>query len=234
MSTDVTRRTKYCQVPQRTHPLAQTAKRQQRPRPEDVRRVILDATRQLYFEKGYAGTNTDEIAALSSVSKQTIYRHFTDKDDLVRAAILSLIADAEEQGAESFDALAESDSPERDLRIFARQHLHDVIQPNIMRMRRRIIAEVDRFPDVAKAWYDAAPKRGHEKLAASFARLQERGFLRMADPLLAAEQFNWLILSIPMNRAMFDAAATSDTSRHADYADAAVDVFLAAYGAERT
>lgn len=213
--------------------MAQTAKRQQRPHPDEVRRAILDATLQLYLENGYAGTNTDEIAAVSSVSKQTIYRHFADKDELVREALLSLISAAENQGAESFDALAETDDLRRDLRIFARQHLHDVIQPDIMRIRRRIIAEVDRFPDVAKAWYDAAPKRGHEKLAATFARLQERGFLRMEDPLLAAEQFNWLILSIPMNRAMFDAGSVTDTSHHAVYADAAVDVLLAAYGKER-
>lgn len=214
--------------------MSQAVKRQPRPHPDEVRRAILDATLQLYLEKGYAGTNTDEIAAVSSVSKQTIYRHFADKDDLVREAILGLIAAAEQQGADSFDALAESNNPERDLRIFARQHLHDVIQPDIMRMRRRIIAEVDRIPDVAKAWYDAAPKRGHEKLAECFTRLQERGFLRMEDPLLAAEQFNWLILSIPMNRAMFDAGSVTDTSRHAVYADAAVDVFLAAYGVKES
>lgn len=213
--------------------MAQTAKRQQRPRPDEVRRAILDATLQLYLENGYAGTNTDEIAAVSSVSKQTIYRHFADKDELVREALLSLISAAENQGAESFDELAETDDLRRDLRIFARQHLHDVIQPDIMRIRRRIIAEVDRFPDVARAWYDAAPKRGHEKLAATFARLRERGFLRMEDPLLAAEQFNWLILSIPMNRAMFDAGSVTDTSNHAVYADAAVNVFLAAYSTER-
>ncbi|MFN4202667.1 MAG: TetR/AcrR family transcriptional regulator [Tabrizicola sp.] len=212
-------------------PPASAAARQLRPHPEDVRRAILDATLRLYLERGYAGTSTDEVAALSAVSKQTIYRHFADKDDLVRTAILSLIAAAEDQGAESFDALAESDDLERDLRAFARQHLIDVIQPDIMRVRRRIIAEVDRFPDVAKAWYEAAPNRAQEKLAACFARLRERGLLRMADTHLAAEQFNWLILSGPMNRAMFDADAVADTSRHAEYANAAVDVFLAAYGA---
>ncbi|MFN4090588.1 MAG: TetR/AcrR family transcriptional regulator [Alphaproteobacteria bacterium] len=213
-------------------PTARAAARQPRPRPDDVRRAILEATLKLYLDKGYAGTSTDEVAALSSVSKQTIYRHFADKDDLVRAAILSLIAAAEDQGAESFDALAESDNLERDLRAFAQQHLIDVIQPDIMQLRRRIIAEVDRFPDVAKAWHEAAPRRAHEKLAATFLRLQERGLLRMADPQLAAEQFNWLILSIPMNRAMFDADAVADRSRHEDYANSAVDVFLAAYGAE--
>lgn len=205
------------------------AKRRPRPKSDDVRRAILEAALQLYLEKGYEGTNTDAVAALAAVSKQTIYRHFADKDDLVRAAMFSLIGEAEEQGAESFDALAESEDLERDLRIFARQHIRDVIQPDIMRMRRRIVGEVDRFPEVAKAWYAAAPQRAHEKLAACFERLCERGLLTMDDPLLAAEQFNWLILSIPMNRAMFDAASVAETSRHAVYADAAVDVFLAAY-----
>lgn len=213
--------------------MTQTAKRQPRPQPDEVRRSILDATLRLYLDKGYAGTNTDEIAALSAVSKQTIYRHFADKDDLVRAAIRRLIAEAEDRGADSLDALATSDDLARDLRVFARQHIDDVIQPDTMRLRRRIIAEVDRFPDIARAWYDAAPRRGHETLAACFARLQERGFLRMDDPLLAAEQFNWLILSIPLNRAMFDAASVTDRSRHGDYADAAVAVFLAAYGTAR-
>lgn len=213
--------------------MAQIAKRQVRPQPDDVRNAILDATLQLYLERGYAGTNTDEIAAMSSVSKQTIYRHFTDKDDLVRAAIQRLIATAEEQGAESFDALAKSEDLERDLRVFARQHIQDVIHPDIMRMRRRIIAEVDRFPEVAKAWYDAAPKRAREKLAECLVRLCDRGLLRVADAEIAAEHLNWLILSIPLNRALFDAASVEDRTRHADYAEAAIDVFLAAYGTER-
>lgn len=202
-----------------------------RQQPAEVRKAILDATLSLFLEKGYSGTNTDEIAAVSSVSKQTIYRHFADKDDLVREAIKGVIATAEEQGADAFDVLAESDDLERDLRVFARRHIEDVIQPDIMRMRRRIIAEVDRLPDIALAWYEAAPKRAAEKLASCFERLRERGLLHMADPDLAAEQFNWLILSIPMNRAMFDSASVADTTRHADFAEAAVDVFLAAYGA---
>lgn len=209
------------------------AKRRPRPHPDDVRRAILDATLRLYLEKGYAGTNTDEVASLSSVSKQTIYRHFADKDDLVREAIKSLIAATEEQGAESFDVLAESQDLERDLRLFARQHIFDVIRAENMQMRRRIISEADRFPDIALAWYEAAPKRAKEKLAASLARLCDRGLLHIPDTEIAAEQFNWLILSIPMNRAMFDHASVNDTARHADYADAAVDVFLAAFGAAR-
>jgi TetR/AcrR family transcriptional regulator, mexJK operon transcriptional repressor len=54
--------------------------------------------------------------------------------------------------------------------------------------------------------------------------------LHVPDPLLAAEHFNWLILSIPMNRAMFSGDDEPfDRGRLEYYADEAVRVFLAAY-----
>lgn len=213
--------------------MAANRTRRPRPRPDEVRQAILDAARQLYLARGYGGTSTDEVAALAAVSKQTLYRHFADKDELVAEVIRTVIAAAEARGAEEFDALAGSDDLERDLRRFARGHIRDVIQPEIMQMRRRIVAEVDRFPKLALAWYDAAPKRGHEKLRECFEHLRERGLLQMDDAALAAEHFNWLILSIPLNRAMFDAASVFDTGKHDYYADQAVRVFLAAYGRRR-
>jgi hypothetical protein len=67
-------------------------------------------------------------------------------------------------------------------------------------------------------------------LADQFTSLAARGLLRVPDPLLAAEQFNWLVLSIPLNRAMFGLAppGARDLRR---YADEGVRIFLAAYGA---
>jgi TetR/AcrR family transcriptional regulator, mexJK operon transcriptional repressor len=210
--------------------LAQTRNPRSRPSHDSVRRDIVEATKRIYLAKGYAGTSTDEVAALSAVSKQTIYRHFANKDDLIAAVITDTIALAEAQGAAEFDALAESDDLERDLKVFARQHIADVIQPETMQLRRRIIGEVDRFPEQALAWYIAGPRRGHQKLKTCFERLHERGLLRIGDPEIAAEQFNWLVLSIPMNAAMFDANASFDAARLNDIADAAVRVFLSAYG----
>ena len=65
-----------------------------------------------------------------------------------------------------------------------------------------------------------------------FAAWDRRGLLRVPDPVLAGRQFNWLVLSIPLNKAM--AYATDEplfTRAELDhYADEAVRVFLAAYG----
>jgi TetR/AcrR family transcriptional regulator, mexJK operon transcriptional repressor len=53
----------------------------------------------------------------------------------------------------------------------------------------------------------------------------------VADPLLAAQNLNYLILSVPLNDAMFTARDTPYPRRRLQrYADEAVRVFLAAYG----
>jgi TetR/AcrR family transcriptional regulator, mexJK operon transcriptional repressor len=122
---------------------------------QQVRQAILQTTRQLYLAKGYAGTSTDEIAALSSVSKQTIYRHFADKEDLVVAMLRDTVTASEARSADEFEALAGTDDLRRDLQLFARRHIKEVIQPHVTQMRRRIIGDADRFPDLAREWYNA-------------------------------------------------------------------------------
>src|SRR5579859_3742836 len=55
------------------------------------RRAILDAATTVFLSNGYLGTSMDEIAALARVSKQTVYKHFADKErlfsEIVRATV---------------------------------------------------------------------------------------------------------------------------------------------------
>jgi TetR/AcrR family transcriptional regulator, mexJK operon transcriptional repressor len=193
------------------------------------RRAILDAARALFLRNGYAGTSMDDVAARAAVSKQTVYKHFVDKERLFTAIITGDIAATEQLTQSLVDALPEN--LEHDLREFARRHIVEVMQPHLVRMRRILIGEADRFPDLAAAWYERGPERAHATFAGWFTALAERGLLRVPDPLLAAEHFNWLVLSIPMNRAMFSGDDEPfDRDRLEYYADEAVRVFLAAYG----
>jgi AcrR family transcriptional regulator len=50
-----------------------------------TRRRILDASRQLFNEKGYAGTTLAEIAAAVGIAEGNLWYHFRTKRDLVRA-----------------------------------------------------------------------------------------------------------------------------------------------------
>jgi hypothetical protein len=73
-------------------------------------------------------------------------------------------------------------------------------------------------------------------LARSFGSIAaaDDGRLRIDDAELAAQHFIWLVLSIPLNRAMLlgDDHGLTDNDLER-YADLGVDVFLAAYGRDR-
>lgn len=196
------------------------------------RRAIVDAARTVFLRNGYGRTTMDEIAALAAVSKQTVYKHFADKQRLFTQIITGDIEQVETQSQPLVQALGASDDVERDLRELARQHVALVTQPHLVRLRRLVISEAERFPDLARTWYERGPERGYATLAEQFAELDRRGRLRIPDPVLAAQHFNWLVLSVPLNKAMFLGGDTRFPPRELRrWADEGARVFLAAYGA---
>ena len=52
-------------------------------RSDRKRAAILEAATEAFLQRGYLGTSMDEIAAQAAVSKQTVYKHFADKEQPV-------------------------------------------------------------------------------------------------------------------------------------------------------
>ena len=52
------------------------------------RSAILDAATELFLTREYAGTSMEDIASAAAVSKQTVYKHFSDKETLFREVAL--------------------------------------------------------------------------------------------------------------------------------------------------
>jgi TetR/AcrR family transcriptional regulator, mexJK operon transcriptional repressor len=195
------------------------------------RRAILDAATEIFLKGGYLGTNMDEIAALSEVSKQTVYKHFASKEALFIEIVSSM---TDETGDIVRSEVADLDSGGdvgEYLVNYAYRQLTIVLTPRVMQLRRLVIGEVSRFPDLAKVLYERGPMRAIAALAALFEHLADRHMLMIEDPWLAASHFNWLIMSDPLNRAMLlgDAAIPkqAELRRHAVEG---VRIFLAAYG----
>ena len=57
-------------------------------RSERRRQAIIQAAIEVFLRHGYLGATTDEVAARASVSKQTLYKHFADKQHLFAEIIL--------------------------------------------------------------------------------------------------------------------------------------------------
>jgi TetR/AcrR family transcriptional repressor of nem operon len=55
-----------------------------------TRERIVEAAAQLMFERGVAGTSTEEVQAAAQVSASQLYHYFADKRSLVRAVIAHL------------------------------------------------------------------------------------------------------------------------------------------------
>ncbi len=69
-------------------------KRRSKPRPlvrgEPVVRGILEATLEELARTGYGALRIDDVAARAGVNKTTVYRRWPTKEELVRAALLSI------------------------------------------------------------------------------------------------------------------------------------------------
>jgi TetR/AcrR family transcriptional repressor of mexJK operon len=195
------------------------------------RRLIMEAATTLFLRNGYQGTSMDEVAALAAVSKQTVYKNFTDKEGLFSEIILSVATTVDAFIKLIGDKLHNSEDLGKDLPVLARQYLHSVMRPQVLQMRRLLVGEAVRFPDLARTYYERAPERVLTALAPELKYLDERGLLRVADPTLAAKHFAFLILGVPLDKAMFFGDDTGFTSEELDhFADEGVRVFLAAYG----
>jgi TetR/AcrR family transcriptional repressor of mexJK operon len=72
-----------------------------------------------------------------------------------------------------------------------------------LRLRRLVIANADRVPELGFTWFERGFGRVLATLATCFDRLAERQLLHLDDPLLAANHFSGLLLWIPVNQAMF-------------------------------
>jgi TetR/AcrR family transcriptional repressor of mexJK operon len=196
------------------------------------RKAIMEAATTLFLRNGYGGTSMDDIAAIAAVSKQTVYKHFSDKERLFTDLVLDITDRAAELSREMTLMLEDTEDLERDLRELARRHITSVIQPQVLQLRRLVIAEAGRFPELARTYYERAPERVLATLASSLQHLAERGLLRVDDPLLAANHFAWLVLSVPLDRAMFYGLETPPSRRELErLADAGARVFLEAYRA---
>jgi TetR/AcrR family transcriptional regulator, mexJK operon transcriptional repressor len=198
------------------------------------RRAIMEAATALFLRDGYRNTSMDQVAADAAVSKQTVYKHFADKEQLFRQIVLGVTANAEAIITDLTSVLRSTDiDSAADLRTvltdLARRYIDGVLRPNVLALRRLIIAEAERFPDLARTYFDQAPSRGIDVIADALRTYEGRGLLDLGDARLAAAQFAYLVLGIPQDRAQFCPQERPSPAERDRLAAEAVRVFLAAY-----
>jgi TetR/AcrR family transcriptional repressor of mexJK operon len=200
------------------------------------RQAITAAATALFLRDGYRATSMDTVAAEAAVSKQTVYKQFADKEQLFRAVVLEVTANS---AAIIARLTAELRHPEVAARAdiaevltrLARRYIDGVLQPHVVALRRLIVAEAERFPDLARTYFEQAQGQAIAVLSDAIRSYRDRGLITAADPGLAAAHFAYLTLAIPLDRAQFFPGERPAAAERDRLAAEAVRIFLAAYAA---
>jgi AcrR family transcriptional regulator len=208
-----------------SRPESAAVRRYQRKRAE-----LLAGARAVFTREGYQGASMDAVAAEAGASKRTVYQYFADKQELFAATVLDTV----DRGYEYFEprirALAETDDVDGAIRQLAHDTVVGLTNPELLKMRRLVVAEAERFPTIGREYYERSWVKTEALLAQALAALTERGLLDVPDPERAAYLFTWLVVSIPANRAAFlGDDAVGSPEELAALAEEGARVFLAAY-----
>lgn len=117
-----------------------------------TRASILAAARRLFLRDGFARTGMEGIAAEAGIAIMTLYRHYRTKDALFTAVMIDACCGRSR----------DSQPPEPTNVQEARSALHDLacsiirllLNPDQVAIRRVVIAEGQRFPDLGRAWVE--------------------------------------------------------------------------------
>lgn len=194
------------------------------------REKILTAAEEIFLRHGFLGTNMDGVAELAGVSKQTVYAHFKSKEALFIEIVAAMTGGAAEAIGEDVEEVLDDRPVEDYLMAVAVDQLTIVLTPRLMQLRRMVIGEVERFPELGRSLYLNGPMRSIRRLTRALAHYTAIGQLRTPDPEVAATQFNWLVMGAPTNAAMLlgDAGIPGKEALRA-HARESVRIFLSAY-----
>ena len=202
-----------------------------RPSSRRKRAAVLAAAEEAFLGARYDVVTMDDIADAAGVSKQTLYAYFGTKDQLFVALVTAMTSGtADAVIADAPATLPDGQDLETHLVALLRRQLAGVLQPRMLRLRRMVIGEVHRFPELARAVYEHGPQRAVDTLTELLGDAHARGLLDVPDPRRSAIQLNWLVMGEPVNRAMFlgdDATPAAHEAR--THVETAVRTFLRAH-----
>ncbi len=193
----------------------------------EKRAQILDGAATVFASDGYEGASMSRIAVEAGVSKGTLYNHFPSKAALFSAYVGQECA---RNLARVFEGAMNAGEPAAVLRQIGLRMTQMIMSEVGQTIYRVVIAEAAKFPDLARAFFEAGPSRAIRHLADWLAEETRRGQLKVADPDFAAEQFFTLCQARLVMRQRLMLQPDPSSGEVERVVDAAVAMFLGTYG----
>lgn len=192
----------------------------------EKRAQILNGAAKVFAQDGYEGASMSRIASEAAVSKGTLYNHFESKAELFAAYVEQ---ECTRNLSRVFESIDEDFDPAGTLCDIGRRIVRMMLSPTGLTIYRVVVSEAEKFPELARVFYEAGPATAIGHMSRWLAQQTRRGRLAVDDPEFAAEQFFALCqtrLWLRRKLHMLDEPPPELIER---VVNAAVDMFLRTY-----
>ncbi|MCP4467967.1 MAG: TetR/AcrR family transcriptional regulator [Halieaceae bacterium] len=194
----------------------------------EKRQQIINSATKLFLSQGFDGTSMEKVALSAGASKQTVYSHFGNKEEL-----FSEVVEAKCQQHQLTEELFETDRPAEEVLLELAVHLTDLLlTDDAIRMHRICVANAGHRSRISEMFWAAGPNQLNARLTRYLARQTKSGALNIDNQQYAAQQF----LCMAKGEAQCKQILGLDNSKNLDeldeYLRSCVAMFIAAYGPE--
>ncbi|WP_237484588.1 TetR/AcrR family transcriptional regulator [Vibrio hippocampi] len=195
-------------------------------RSEKKRQQILEAASQLFSEQGYR-INMEQIAKAANVSKQTVYAHFQNKDQLFATCMHERCAER------VFDPNAlDVELPLKQVLIdFGFNFQELLLDPQAKQTFHNAVSQSITHPDIAKTFIKMGAEQTTQVLTEYLEKKIDRGDLTLnlhSSAKSAASQLLLLFHGKSVYWSFFDLDSGETVAERRAYIQECVEMFLAA------
>jgi len=156
-------------------PLPHKRERRKEARPGE----LLDAALDLFVEKGFAATRSEEVAVRAGVSKGTLFLYFPSKEELFKAVVRENMVRHQTEGAEE---IARFEGPTAELLEYLMlEWWRRYGATKASGISKLVMSEASNFPDLARFFQDEVVTPGHAVIRSVLQRGVDRGEFRAVD-----------------------------------------------------
>lgn len=150
------------------------------------RQHIIKSATTLFLEYGFHAVSMDKVAHAAPVSKATLYKYFSSKNDLLAAVIDDLCINLWQVMSEISMQPASIDET---LKKIAMSFVDLIFSKQGLAIYRLIVSESKNVPELGEMLYATGPKKAFSQLEDYLATINKQAHVNIADVTFATDVF---------------------------------------------
>ena len=188
---------------------------------------LLDIATEEFLANGFAAASLSQIARKSKASKTTFYARFPNKEELF-LAVMKRLMNIHKSDIEL--SLGAELPVEVGLHQHANSLIHAIFTERQAALNRIVTMEAQRFPSLAKQFFELGPKHDHDLMTDYFKGKIHSGELVDEDPQTMSEHYHSLLFGGVLRSVFFQLRSPKLTSIELErHIQGVIKVFLRAY-----